>query len=110
MNKSEIENLHWHDGIIRKLVLESDENSKASKIFIHASLIDDSTRSPNLAEIELEYISVSKFNAICDLVEIAENKEHGNIHDFSIKGNNLRIILFDGYIDISAKEYHVKKS
>ena len=104
----DINDLRWHDGNILKFELTPNYGENA-EIWIHAELYDDSERTPGRDEFLIKCCGVSRFNAVCDLIELNENSEAGSINHGLLKGNILRINLFDGFVEIQAKIFYVSK-
>lgn len=75
----DINNLRWHDGNISKFDLSLNHGEDAS-IQIHAELYDDSERTPGRNAFSIKCCGVSRFNAVCDVIELNCNSRAGSIN------------------------------
>lgn len=104
----DIEKIEWHDGNLFEAKFETDYQGK-SRIVIIAEFYKEPINAANRDRYIITCNKVISFHFNCDVEELFENESAGNISDGYIKENILRIYLCDGYLEIKAKRFNIKK-
>lgn len=100
-----IENLNWHDGILEGITLALGAKIKVAKDLIVDVSIYPTHDAKTRNFLQLHFKDVVCVLINCDLNELEDNKNAGNISNGYVKENNsgvmvFRLYLVDGYIEI----------
>ena len=99
-----IESLSWHDGVLEKIIYDSQN----SKLFIHLSLYPEQIESSDRNSITVICNGIEWFKNNIDNSALEEYKTIGNIYDGEIIESILRIELYGGDILVKATDYSVQ--
>ncbi len=109
---AELDDLNWHDGVIRGLVQVLPETKQATSIVrLSASLWKDQSDCVRCSFL-LTFSGVVRISQIVDTVELRDNSVAGNIiHAYwskkKTKAQHFIMQLYDGYIEIVFKDVSV---
>lgn len=101
-----IEDLNWHDGILEGITLALGAKVKVAKDLTVAVSIYPAPDAKARNFLQLDFKDVACVLINCDLNELEDNKNAGNISNGYVKKNNsgmrvFRLYLVDGYIEIT---------
>ncbi len=102
-----IDNIFWHDGNLVGINCLIDIDGKTTVVIVvDLYKSQDSSKRKRYA-IYCE--AVEKFSQNIDFKELTSHSNAGNISNGHLIKNNLWLYLCEGFIDVTAKKYKIKK-
>lgn len=101
--------ISWHDGQIRSIILERDEQERSSYGIRIEADVYQSMESGTRVRISIQFSEIKTATMSHNISEMEDNLSAGNISNGYKKGNsNYIIYLVDGYLDIDANKINIR--
>ena len=104
----DFEDIEWHDGNLFEAKFETDYKDKSCFVII-AEFYEEPINATTKERYVITCDGLFSITFNCDVEELFENKAAGNISNGYLKENTLRVYLCDGYLEVKAAKFSLKR-
>jgi hypothetical protein len=103
-----LEDLSWHDGILDEYRFTAAHAKTPASVRLALSLYPEQVHSSQRRSVVVLCKGVHRVLLTCDVAELQENAQAGNIVDGYRRGRVLQVIVTGGFLEIEASSFLIR--
>ena len=103
----QIDDLHWHDGMVRSVTYELGESGSA--VLILSVNLFNNENSQERKQIKIRCFGAGRVNLGLSTKQLKQNLFAGNISNAYLKKDTLWVYFTDGMLEVSAQRFEAEK-